>query len=251
MRSKYRPREAPPPPPRRSSPWALAVIGLILVAAGAVAALSVERLVKSAPGTGTNATTAPSAASGSSASPPASAEALASTAPATSPSSAASPSPAAPVLEAEMPRAVNGIPLTTESALNATSLGNAPNGRALSAAVASLGKKAGDLEIADAFDPSGALALSILGFRLPGIDAAKLRSVVLDAWLSVTSPGITSTSVSLSGTPSTRVSYGDGGPDQYVFVHSDSVFIIVTADQSLAASAVAAMAGASPSPSGG
>jgi hypothetical protein len=155
------------------------------------------------------------------------------------------------VLEAEMPRAVNGVTLTTESALNATSLGNAPNGRALGAAVTNLGKKPGDLEIADAFDQSGSLSLSILGFRLPGIDPATLRSVVLDAWLSVTSPGITSTSVSLSGTPSTKVSYGDGGPDQYVLVHRDSVFIIVTADQALAASAVAAMPGASPSPSGG
>jgi hypothetical protein len=245
MRSKYRPRVAPPPPPRRSAPWSMAVIGLILVAAGAVAALAVERLVKNAPGPGTNTAAAPSATFGPAASPLASAEAIASTEPATS------PSPAAPVLEAEMPRAVNGTPLTTESALNATSLGNAPNGRALSAAVTSLGKKAGDLEIADAFDPSGSLALSILGFRLPGIDPVKLRSVVLDAWLSVTSPGITSTNVILSGTPSTRASYGDGGPDQYVIVHRDSVFIIVTADQSLAASAVAAMAGTSPSPSGG
>jgi hypothetical protein len=227
------------------------VIGLLLVAAGAIAALSVERLVNNAPGPGTNAAAAPSATSSLAASPLASAVAVASTPLAVSPSLAPSPSPAAPLLEAEMPRAVNGTTLTTESATNATSLGNAPNGRALGAAVTNLGKKPGDLEIADAFDQSGSLALSILGFRLPGTDAATLRSVVLDAWLTVTSPGITSTSVSLSGTPSTKVSYGDGGPDQYVFVHGDSVFIIVTSDQSLAASAVAAMAVVSPSPSGG
>jgi hypothetical protein len=144
MRSKVRPRVAPPPPPRRSAPWGMAVIGLILVAAGAVAALAVERLVKNAPGPGTNTAAAPSAMFGPAASPLASAEAIASTAPATS------PSPAAPVLEAEMPRAVNGTPLTTESALNATSLGNAPNGRALSAAVTSLGRSIG---ITRALDP--------------------------------------------------------------------------------------------------
>jgi hypothetical protein len=155
------------------------------------------------------------------------------------------------VLEAEMPHAVNGTTLTMESAKGATSLGGSPNSRALNAGVTSLGKKPGDLEIADAFDASGSLALSILGFRLPGIDPAKLRSVVLDAWLSVKSSGVTSSSVSLSGTPSTKVSYGDGGPDQYVFVYRDSVFLVVTADQSLAASAVAAMAAVSPSPSGG
>ena len=246
MRSKVRPRVAPPPPPRRSAPWGMAVIGLLLVAAGAVAALAVERIVRNAPGPGTDTAAAATATFGPAASPLASTVVVASTPLAVSPSLAPSPSPAAPLLEAEMPRAVNGTTLTTESATNATSLGNAPNGRALGAAVTNLGKKPGDLEIADAFDQSGSLALSILGFRLPGTAAATLRSVVLDAWLTVTSPGITSTSVSLSGTPSTKVSYGDGGPDQYVFVHGDSVFIIVTSDQSLAASAVAAMAVVSP-----
>ena len=248
MRSKYRPRGAPPPP-RRSNPWSQALIGLVLVVVGAALALSVERLVTSPPGPGTKAAAAPSALPSLAASPPvspdASAAAVASTAP------TAAPSPAAPVLEAEMPKAVNGTALTTESALNASSLGSGPNSRALSAAVTSLGKKPGDLEVADAFDPSGALALSILGFRLPGSDPATLRPVVLDAWLSVKSAGVTSTSVSLSGTPSTKVSYGDGGPDQYVFVFRDSVFIVVTTDQALAVSAVAAMAAVSPSPSGG
>jgi hypothetical protein len=37
----------------------------------------------------------------------------------------------------------------------------------------------------------------------------------------------------------------------YVFVFRDSVFVIVTADQALATSAVAAMAAVSPTPSGG
>ena len=253
MRSKYRPRGAPLPPPRRSNPWTQVLVGLVLVVVGAALALSVERLVTSAPGPGTKATAAPSALPSLAAIPLASPEAsaAASGAAVASTAPAASPSPAAPVLEAEMPRAVNGTALTTESALNATSLGSGSNSRALSAAVTSLGKKPADLEIADAFDPSGALALSILGFRLPGIDPAKLRPVVLDAWLSVKSSGVTSTSVSLSGTPSTKVSYGDGGPDQYVFVFRDSVFVIVTADQALATSAVAAMAAVSPSPSGG
>jgi hypothetical protein len=58
--------------------------------------------------------------------------------------------------EAEMPHAVNGTTLTTDSTTNATSLGGDPSSRALSAAVTSLGKKPGDLEIAEAYDASGA-----------------------------------------------------------------------------------------------
>lgn len=150
-----------------------------------------------------------------------------------------------------MPHAINGTILTIQSATNAASLGSGSSSRALGAAMTSLGKKPGDLEIAEAYDASGALALTVLGFRVEGVDATKLRSVVLDAWLSTNTPGVTSSSVSLSGTASTKVDYGDGGPNDFVFVHGDSVFVVVTADQSLAANAVAAMAAISPSPSGG
>ena len=148
-----------------------------------------------------------------------------------------------------MPRAIDGTVLTIKSATNAASLGGDPSSRALSAAMTSLGKKPGDLEIAEAYDASGALALTVLGFRVPGVDPVKLRTVVLEAWLSTRTPGVTSSSTTLSGTPSTQVSYGDGGPSNYVFVHGDSTFVVVTSDQALAVSAVAAMAAPSPGPS--
>ena len=150
-----------------------------------------------------------------------------------------------------MPHAVNGTPLTVESATDATSLGSAPSNRALDAAVTNLGRTPADLEIAEAYDASGSLALSVLGFRVSGVDPAKLRTAVLDAWLSVNTPGVTASSVNLLGTPSTRVSYGDSGPNEYAFVRGDSLFVVETADQSLAANVVAAMAAPSPSPAGG
>jgi hypothetical protein len=171
------------------------------------------------------------------------------------PSAAASaaPSPAAPVLEAEMPHAVHGTTLTVQSATDATSLGTTPSNRALDAAMTSLGKTPADLEVADAADASGALAISVLGFRVAGIDPAKLRTVVLDAWLSINTPGVTVSTVNLAGTPATMVTYGDSGPSEYVFVHGDSVLVVETTDQSLAASVVTALAAPSsaPSPSGG
>jgi hypothetical protein len=152
-----------------------------------------------------------------------------------------------------MPRTINGTTLTIQSATNAASLGSDSSSRALSAAMTSLGKKPGDLEIAEAYDPSGALPITVLGFRVAGVDPVKLRAVVLEAWLSTKTPGVTSSSVTLSGTPSIKVSYGDAGPTDYVLVHGDSTFVVVTSDQALAVSAAAAIgglsSGSSPAPS--
>jgi hypothetical protein len=247
MRSKYRRRSSPPPAPRPRAVGltSVIVVGIVFVALGATLALGIERLLPSA--SATTASTAPSAAAstppGAPSSPSASAQAAASSAP------SAAPSPAAPILEAQMPHVINGTTLTIQSATNAASLGSDSSTRALGAAMASLGKKPGDLEIAQAYDPAGALAVTVLGFRVAGVDPVKLRTVVLEAWLSTRAPGVTSSSVTLSGAPTTKVSYGDGGPTDFVLVHGDSTFVIVTSDQALAASAAAAIAlpaGASP-----
>ena len=224
------------------------VVGLVLVALGATLALGIERLLPSASGAtvaaagslapSEAASTLPVEASG----PSASAQADASSAP------SAAPSPAAPILEAQMPHVINGTTLTIQSATSAASLGSDPASRALSSAMGSLGKKPGDLEIAEAYDPAGALALTVLGFRVAGVDPARLKTVVLEAWLATRTPGVVSSSVTLSGTPTTKVSYGDGGPIDFVLIHGDSTFVVVTGDEALALSAVAAIE--APSPAG-
>ena len=177
MRSKYRRRQPPPQElrPRAGGRTVPILVGLVLVVLGAALALTVERLVPGTPGQAAHVSPAPSALPQVASSPSASAQAVASIAP------TALPSPAAPALEAQMPRTINGTVLTIKSATNAASLGGDPSSRALSAAMTSLGKKPGDLEIAEAYDPSGALALTVLGFRVPGVDPVKLRSVVLEA----------------------------------------------------------------------
>lgn len=211
--------------------------------------LFAEQLMSSTPGPAAARTTLPSAAAIGASSPLTSPEAGASLVPSAAPNPA--PSPAAPVLEAEMPRSLNGTTLTIESATDAISLGSSPNNRALDAAMTSLGKTPADLEIADAYDASGSLTASVLGFRVAGVDPAKLRPLILEIWLSSTAPGATSSSVTLSDTTATKLSYGDGGPDEYVFIRGDSVFLVETTDQTLAVSAVAAMATPSGSPSPG
>jgi hypothetical protein len=131
--------------------------------------------------------------------------------------------------------------MTTQSATDATSLGNNPSNRALDAAVTSLGKKPADLEIAASYDSSGSVALSVLGFRIAGVDPAKLQPVLLESWLASKTPGVKTSNVTLAGTAATAVSYGDKGPTEYVFVHGDGVFLVETADEALATAVITAM----------
>lgn len=257
MRSKIR-RTTPVPqaPPSSSRRTTEVLVALVLLVAGAVVGLSVERFVS--PGSGA-ASPSPSDSAFTGPSPSGSDQAAASglpdasaiESPGASPAESAGASPgespapsasvAAPVLEAEMPRAINGTTMSIQSATDAKTLGNNPTNRALDAAVTSLGKKPADLEIAASYDQSGSVALSVLGFRIAGIDPAKLRPVLLESWLGSNTPGVKTSTVTLAGTTATAVSYGDTGPTEYVVVHGDGVFLIETTDQALAAAAVTAM----------
>lgn len=163
-------------------------------------------------------------------------------------SAAPSETPASAVLEAKLPATIAGIDLTKQSATGATTLSSGPSGRALDAAVVSFGKKADELELGVAYDEAGSLDLTILGFRLPGVAAEKLETAILGAWLEADVAGVKTSSVDLSGIAATLVSYGDEGPDEYVFIEGDTVFVIETSDRSIATTAAGAIAG-SPAPS--
>jgi hypothetical protein len=159
-----------------------------------------------------------------------------------------SDSPASAVLEALLPDQLDGTTLTVDSATGATSVDGGPTGRALDAAVVSLGKQPADLEIAIAYDDSGAVDLTILAFRIAGIDAATLERLILQTWIGSTVPGVTTTQIALAGSPVTQVSYGDGGPDEYVFVYRDAVVVIETGEPTLAGDAVGAITAATAAP---
>ncbi len=241
--------EAPPPP--RSSGWSggrLILATVALLALGASFAIIAERLVTG----GNPASTASPSPSVALTSP--SADASPSGSPAPTPSPSPSPSPAAPDLVALLPKSIDGTTLTIDSAKDTTSLGTGPAARALTASVKKLGKKSADFEIAAAYDPNGTLKVQVLGFRLPGVDPAKLEPIVLNAWLAADVPGVTKTNVKLAGHDALKVSYGDGGNDEYLLTYHDALFLIETADASLAEKAAAAIgtgsAGGSPAPSG-
>ncbi len=149
----------------------------------------------------------------------------------------AEPSAPAPELEALLPESVDGTTLTRDSAVGADVLGTDAGVRSLSASLRSLGADPADLHIAEAYDPSGTLDLSILAFGIEGVDGAKLKSSVLTGWLSANDPGVKTSTVTLSGHEATAVDYGDEGAVSYVVVSDAAVVVIASADKSLATKA--------------
>jgi hypothetical protein len=145
--------------------------------------------------------------------------------------------PVAPDLEAKLPSDIGGTPLTTQSATADTVFGTDPNGRALSARIRALGSDFSKLQVAQAFDDSGTVDISIVAFRLPGKDIAKVREAIVDTWLSANAAGVKQSQVTLGGKSLLRIDYGDEGPLDYVYTGSDYVVVIDTSDVSIATEA--------------
>jgi hypothetical protein len=160
-----------------------------------------------------------------------------------------SAAPFAPDLEALLPKSIvdntstasprPSIDLTTQSASATDVFGGDPNARALAARIRALGGTLDKLQIAQAFDESGALDLSIIAFRLPNTDLAKLRAAVIDTWLSAGADGVKKTTITLGGKSLTKVDYGDGQTIEYVYAKADYVIVIDTSDLDVATQAAA------------
>jgi hypothetical protein len=144
--------------------------------------------------------------------------------------------PAAPELEALMPTSVGGTTLTVQSSTAADALTD-PTSRALSAVVRSLGANPANLQIAQAFDQTNTIDLSIIGFRLAKGDGAKLKAAIIQTWLSAGAPGVKQTEVTLGGKTLTKIDYGDKGTVEYVYGGPDYVIVLDTADPTIATEA--------------
>ncbi len=260
MRSKVRPHVTPattpsssnsprpaPPSSAGTSRASGVILGVLLLAVGAVIGVSALPLLNFVAGSFPAAKPSPTELA--LATPSASAP---------GPSASPTPSPSSPTaaLEAQMPKALNGIPFTVQSATDATSLGRNPTYRALDSGIqAQLGKQPSDLQIAEAYDGAGQLTVSTLGFRLPGVQPSKVQGLLLDVFLGTTTPGVTTANVTLVGTPVIKVTYADGGANEFVLTHGDTAFVIETSNESEAEGIVTAIlspsrtASVSPSPS--
>ncbi len=177
----------------------------------------------SAAGTGGN---APTDGASRSADPAASEDPLGSAEPA--------PSAFAPELEAVLPTDLGGTPLTIQSNSATELFGDDPSSRALGARIRAIGGTLDQLQVAQAFDETGSILASIVGFRLPGADGTKLRAAIVETWLSAGNAGVTTTTVELGGKSLTKVDYGDAGTVQYVYGKDDYVIVIDTSDVAIA-----------------
>ena len=155
-------------------------------------------------------------------------------------STSPAPSSAATELQAMLPAAVSGSALTSDTATGADLGETGAAGRAMIAALGTKDIAAEDLLVAQAYDTNGELDLYLIGFQAPGTPAADLAPIVLDTWLSASTSGVTTSTVTLGGKELTKVSYGDGGAVSYVrATPGEAVFVIETSDETLAAAAAA------------
>ncbi|MDQ3128433.1 MAG: hypothetical protein M3Q66_08285 [Chloroflexota bacterium] len=144
------------------------------------------------------------------------------------------PSAFAPELEAVLPTDIGGTPLTIQSNSATEIFGDDPSSRALGARIRAIGGTLDQLQVAQAYDDTGSIVASIVGFRLPGADGAKLRAAIVETWLSAGNDGVTTSTVELGGKSLTKIDYGDDGTVEYVYGTDDHVIVIDTSDVAIA-----------------
>jgi hypothetical protein len=140
----------------------------------------------------------------------------------------------APELEAKLPTEIGGTTLTIQSTSADEVFGTDPNSRALTARIRAMGAQTSDLQVAQAFDDTNQVDLSIVAFRLPRKDGTKLRDAIVDTWLSANVAGVTKSEVTLGGKKLTKIDYGDDGTIEYVYTGPDYVIVIDTSDPAVA-----------------
>jgi len=77
--------------------------------------------------------------------------------------------------------------------------------------------------------------VTVIGFRLTGVDATRLRGAIIASWLAAAASGVTTAPATVGGKPVIKVDYADGGPFDFVYVNGVTVYDVSTADNSLAA----------------
>jgi hypothetical protein len=74
----------------------------------------------------------------------------------------------------------------------------------------------------------------VIAFRMPKADLAKLRSAIIDTWLSAGAEGVKSSTITLGGKSLTKIDYGDGATIEYVYAKDDYVIVMDTKDLDIA-----------------
>jgi len=162
-----------------------------------------------------------------------------SAAPGESPAPSESPLPhAAPDLEALLPGKYQNTTLTKQSDSGEVVLD--PFTRVIAAFLASNGKTEKDLQIAQAYDPTGGVQLSEAVLRVPGVAGSALQQALLDA-MKARNTTATSSTVTLSGKQVTKLTSPGSTSSTYLYLHDDVVYVISASDETVAAGAFATL----------
>ncbi len=143
-------------------------------------------------------------------------------------------------LEAVLPQAVSGIPLHRTSPSIQAQLSADPRFGSVLGLLGFFGKSAADIRFAEAVDPANPANLTMAAFQVRGIDARLFSSAVTGIVVGAM-PGATTSRVNLGGKNVTKATSANGGPNGYLYSSGDIVYGIQTADEGLAAAALATL----------
>ena len=85
-------------------------------------------------------------------------------------------------MEALLPTLVSGSTLQTQSWTGDTILGDDTFSTAMTKFLTDAGKKSQDMRVAQAYDPTQTLDITVTAYRVPGVKAAAIRDALIAAW---------------------------------------------------------------------
>ena len=145
----------------------------------------------------------------------------------------------APDLEALLPTAISGTPLSLQSWTGDSLLTEGDQwSDSVTAWLTKVGKTPADLSAAQAFDATESTDHSVGVFRLDGIPTKDLRDAMIAAWKE-SYPELVVSTVKLDGTEVTKGAFGEGAIDSYWYEKDGLVFDVETSDQAVATTIVA------------
>jgi hypothetical protein len=152
-------------------------------------------------------------------------------------------------MEALLPTLVSGNTLQTQSWTGDTILGDDTFSTAMTKFLTDAHKTAQDMRVAQAYDPTQTLDVTVTAYRVAGVKAAAIRDALIAAW-KVDYPDLKVTDLTLAGKPVTKADFGQDAIASYLYVQDDVVFDIETGDQALATAAIGALPKPGAIPSG-
>jgi hypothetical protein len=150
------------------------------------------------------------------------------------------PSHVSPALEGVLPKTAGTTALTSQSWTGATLLSDDGWSDAFTTFLQGAGKTPADLLIAQGYDQTGNIDLTVAAFKISGVSAADVRKTLVNAW-KADYPELATTSETVGGKKVTRGVFQDTGIDSYWYEHDDLVYDVETADKDLAATVLAAL----------